>query len=213
LQEGASGFGDTSSKVKQSIDTFYEYKKNEKPSKKGDLTSLEGSLAKIHSSQRPNGRDEFEPEAGIVPTSLVEQWTGMEKSENVYEVALRKSYTHFLTLEALSKKFNQKHGKSMAWLTNQKAVFDSGMHGSSAIECEGLLDNLVVVSEHMLLQEKAAEDLLGILNYDRYHEKADPISAPSCSVMICFCTTQSTYHTTAQHARNPNNINVLLRSG
>jgi len=163
--EGAGGFGDHSKQIKDTLMSFYEYKKSEKPEKKGTLAKLEGLLAKLHSSQRPNNRDEYGP--AIMPHAMQEKWTEMENNENEYENIVRDSYAHFVSLEKIQDKFNHKQKKCMNWLQMQLDFFSKGDHGSSTIACEALLDNFKVYQEQIKLQHESVKTLQGYVATDR----------------------------------------------
>jgi hypothetical protein len=158
-EEGANGFGDNSAKIKETLMNFYEYKKSEKPEWKGTIAKLEGLLAKLHSSQRPNNRDEYGP--AVNAQQMHDKWAEMETNENEYENVVRDSYATFLGLEKLQDKFNHKHNKCMNWLQMQIDFFSKGDHGGSTIACEALLDNFKVYQEQIKLQHESVKTLQG----------------------------------------------------
>jgi hypothetical protein len=164
VQPGINGFGNTTEAIKDSMGNFHSYKKNDKPGRKGDVAKLEGLLAKLHSSERPNERTLYTPAEGMGPEHVSEQWEVLESQEEVYEVAAREVYACWKHLDAVIARFDQKAMRSSKWLSAQIELFSNDEYGNSSIACESLLDSFGVYQEQVKLHAQGVESLKEMCN-------------------------------------------------
>ena len=159
--EGAAGHGETTAKIKGTLDGFYAYKRSDKATQAKEVPAVAALLAKLHSSEKPNGRALFAPAAGVTPAALEGEWAGLEAQEDKFESSVRESYAHFQVLDVTILKFNAKHAKAISWLAGQRALFAAGDFGDSVIACGALLDNYALFAAQFALYKEGAELLRG----------------------------------------------------
>lgn len=159
--EGAEGHGDTTEKIKSTIDSFYKYKRSDKAEQAKEVPAVAALLAKLHASEKPNGRALFAPAAGATPEALETDWTALEAQEDTFEGSVRESYAHFQVLDITIAKFKSKHAKAMSWLASQREIFTAADYGDSVVVCGSLLDNYALFTAQFKLYKEGAEVLRG----------------------------------------------------
>jgi actinin alpha len=159
--EGKDGHGDTTEKIKGTIDAFYAYKRGDKATRAKDVPAVAALLAKLHSSETPNGRTLYAPAADVTPDALAASWTALKSQEDTFEASVRDSYAHFQVLDTTIAKFKSKHAKAMSWLASQRGIFTGADYGDSVVVCGSLLDNYALFDSQFKLYKEGAEVLRG----------------------------------------------------
>ena len=165
-KEGADGHGDTTGQIKSTLDSFYAYRREDKPPKAEELPDVGALLGKLHASQKPNNRTLFAPADGRAPQVLQEDWSALEVQEDTFEKSARDAYIHFQRLEVTIEKFNSKQAKALAWLQSQRSLFEAGDYGSSVVSCSALLANYSLFEEQLKLYRDGAEKLRAMTRDD-----------------------------------------------
>jgi hypothetical protein len=151
-REGKDGHGDSTAAIKATLDAFYRYKHEEKPSHRAVLTNVEGHLSTLHASQRNNDRWNMirllsgyvcawanngsnflvvgysrsplhVPLEEVSIVSLEKVWQTMEENEDTYEQSIRDSYSHFQRLESTVMLLKAKCVKLKAWMLVQQVGY------------------------------------------------------------------------------------------
>ena len=139
-REGVDGFGDATAAIKGTLDSLYEYKRDNKPVQRAAAANLEGVLNTLHASARNNNRPLHVPVEGHNIPDLEQDWAGLEQQEEDYERAALDSFQHFQRLECTIARFKVKADKLDNWIGAQVQLFTSDDYGSSSVANLALLE-------------------------------------------------------------------------
>mmetsp|Transcript_16194 Transcript_16194/g.49479 ORF Transcript_16194/g.49479 Transcript_16194/m.49479 type:complete len:864 (-) Transcript_16194:853-3444(-) len=130
----------TTADVKNCLDDFFTYHREEKPGRKAQLTHVNGLLTQIRTSESNNGRAIYEPAEEIDAHHLSDAWQTLAATEAEYERALLEKYDALRTADFYVAKFGAKVDNITSFFTENLAFFEAGDVGNSVQKCQTLLD-------------------------------------------------------------------------
>jgi hypothetical protein len=120
--EGKEGFGDTTAKIKEKLDGFYGYKKDEKQTQQHALTQIKEVSDKLYSSQRKHNHPLYQAEAGLNIVEIESSWGRLNAKEDKYDKAVRDSYLRWQMLDNTIARFHIKKAKVSEQTTFERVV-------------------------------------------------------------------------------------------
>uniref|UniRef100_A0A7R9YE08 Calmodulin n=1 Tax=Pinguiococcus pyrenoidosus TaxID=172671 RepID=A0A7R9YE08_9STRA len=130
--------------VRDALKEFYAYRSEVKPSRKGQLTNLEGLIVQIRTSEANNHRAIYQPDRSIDAAVLNSSWKALEDKENAYEAELVRLYDALRSSDYLVARFKAKAGKIETFYEEALTLFGHGDgtpdYGNSVEKCQVLLE-------------------------------------------------------------------------
>lgn len=169
--------GNTLEGVKATLDSLYEFRREDKTVERAKLTSQGNLLNTLHSSQKNNNRPLYEPPAGSTVADMLASWKGMEEQEDGFEVRVRTTYGQFEMLENTLARFEATVAKTNVWIEKQNATFDSSEYGHSVTEVETLMEAFKAYEQQAAHFKTVVDTMDGWVNTDEMAVHADHTAA------------------------------------
>jgi hypothetical protein len=145
--EGGEG-EDTAGAVKQLIDEFQTYTKEDKPQIKESIAKCQELLATLHAAQKKVNVPLYVATEGLRVEELQTLDHSCGEAEAGHEARLRAAYARFREFESAHAKFVAKAAKTSQWLAAQRDAFGAGEHGgSSVVACDALINSFALYEQ------------------------------------------------------------------
>lgn len=159
---GERDFDNTLEGIKKLLADFANFKTEVKPPKVADRLGLESLHSTIQAKLSSSGRPPFQPDAGLTVDDIAQNWSELEKAQQLREDALLAELARQELLDLLAQRFNNKAKQLEDWIAKQSEYLNTNDDVDTLLAAEQRLKQLEAFRQEYEENKERLKELHGI---------------------------------------------------